>query len=89
MRSVSSGLKPSGFRPDKTRAESFLNGFKNIPQKACVFGVLQKHSTKSVCLWSPNKSSNCERKTLAYKKNKLCHECFIGIAHARDASSVI
>ena len=27
---------PSGFRPDKTRAASFLNGFKNIPGKACV-----------------------------------------------------
>ena len=26
----------SGFRPDKTRAASFLNGFKNIPRKACV-----------------------------------------------------
>ena len=23
-------------RPDKTRAASFLNGFKNIPGKACV-----------------------------------------------------
>ena len=27
---------PSGFRPDKTRAVSFLNGFKNIPGIACV-----------------------------------------------------
>ena len=26
--------KPRGFRPDKTRAASFLNGFKNIPEKA-------------------------------------------------------
>ena len=26
--------RPSGFRPDKTRAASFLNGFKNIPGKA-------------------------------------------------------
>ena len=26
----------SGFRPDKTRATSFLNGLKNIPGKACV-----------------------------------------------------
>ena len=32
--SVLSG-SPSGFRPDKTRAASFLNGFKNIPEKAC------------------------------------------------------
>ena len=28
--------QPSGFRPDKTRAVSFLNGFKSIPGKACV-----------------------------------------------------
>ena len=27
---------PSGFRPDKTRAVSFLNSFKNILGKACV-----------------------------------------------------
>ena len=27
--------QPSGFRPDKTRAASFLNGFKNIRGKAC------------------------------------------------------
>ena len=51
---------------------------------------LQEHSTESVCLGSPNKGSNCERKILAYKKNKLCiisilytknanEECFIGI----------
>ena len=29
-------MQPSGFRPDKTRAASFLNGFKNIPGNACV-----------------------------------------------------
>ena len=28
--------KPNCFRPNKTRAASFLNGFKNIPEKACV-----------------------------------------------------
>ena len=28
--------QPSGFRPDKARAASFLNGFKNIPGKVCV-----------------------------------------------------
>ena len=28
--------QPSGFRPDKTSAASFLNGFTNIPGKACV-----------------------------------------------------
>ena len=27
---------PRGFRPDRRRAASFLNGFKNIPGKACV-----------------------------------------------------
>ena len=27
---------PRGFRPGKTRAVSFLSGFKNIPGKACV-----------------------------------------------------
>ena len=27
---------PSGFRPVKTHAASFLNGFKNIPGIACV-----------------------------------------------------
>ena len=32
----SSVLSPSGFRPNKTRAESLLNGPKNIPGKACV-----------------------------------------------------
>ena len=31
-------LRRFGFRPDKTRAamQVFLNGFKNIPGKACV-----------------------------------------------------
>ena len=28
--------------PKKTRAARFLNGFKNIPQKACVLGVRTK-----------------------------------------------
>ena len=27
--------QPSGFRRHKTRAASFLNGCKNIPEKAC------------------------------------------------------
>ena len=31
--------QPSGFTPAKTRAASFLSGFKNIPQKACVLEV--------------------------------------------------
>ena len=51
---------------------------------------LQKHSTKSMSLGSPNKGSNCEGKILANKKNKLClisilyikninKECFLGM----------
>ena len=28
-------VAPRGFKSDKTRAPSFLNGFKNIPGKAC------------------------------------------------------
>ena len=28
-----------GYRPNKTRAASFLNGFKNIPGKACFKSV--------------------------------------------------
>ena len=61
---------------------------------------LQKHSTKSVSLRSPNHGSDCERRILAYKKKELClirmlyvkncsEECFIGFkAHARDVFSV-
>ena len=37
------GLKTQGvaecFRPDKTCAVSFLNGLKNIPQRACPSGL--------------------------------------------------
>ena len=50
-------VKPSGFRPDKTRPASLLTGFK-------------KRCTKSVSLWSPNKGSNCKRLTLANQKKK-------------------
>ena len=35
-RDLNHEAQPSGFRPDKTRAASLLNGFKNIPGKACV-----------------------------------------------------
>ena len=69
--------QPSGFWPDKTRAASFLNSFKNIPEKACVLGVRTKVQI-------------VRGKILAYKKNKLYpisilyikninEECFIGI----------
>ena len=40
--------QPSGFRPDKTRAASFLNGFKNIPGKACVKRVHNNDAFVSV-----------------------------------------
>ena len=58
------------FRLDKTRLASLRP---------------QKHSTKGMCLGSPNKGSNCEGKVLAYKKNSiLCikninEEYFIGV----------
>ena len=44
------------FYRDKTRAASFLNGFKNIPGKACVNRV---HNNYAIC----------ERWKLAYEKN--------------------
>ena len=31
--------QPSGFRPDKTRAATFFNGFKNTPGKSCVKSI--------------------------------------------------
>ena len=49
--------KSSGFLPDKTRAASFLDGFKNIPGKACVkrthnsdafVNVGKKHTRKTL-----------------------------------------
>ena len=40
--------QPSGFRPDKTRAASFLNGFKNIPGKACVNRVHNNYAFVNV-----------------------------------------
>ena len=52
-------MQPSGFRPDNTRAASFLNCFKNIPGKACVkrvhnndafLNVGTPHSTKEEVL---------------------------------------
>ena len=40
--------KPSGFRPDKTRAASFLNGFKKIPGKTCVNRVHNNYAFVNV-----------------------------------------
>ena len=40
--------QPSGFRPDKTRAASFFNGFKNIPGKACVNRVHSNYAFVNV-----------------------------------------
>ena len=64
------------------------------------FERLQKHSTKSVSLGSPNKGSKCVGKILAYKKKQAGphyhslykesnEECFTGFkAHARDVLSM-
>ena len=68
------------FYSDKTRTASFLNGFKNIPQKARLLGVQTK-----VQIGRENISIKKKE-----KKNKLClisilsikntnEECFIGI----------
>ena len=54
---------------DKTHAASFLNSFKNIPQKASPSGLTQDNG------------SNCERRILAYKKNKLL---LIGILYIKN-----
>ena len=40
--------QPNGFRPDKTRAASFLNGFKNIPGKAYVNRVHNNYAFVNV-----------------------------------------
>ena len=37
-----------GFKSYKTRAAIFLNGFKNIPGKACVKGVLDNNAFVNV-----------------------------------------
>ena len=71
-------------------------------EQQCFIGSKNtRHPSKSVSFWSPNKGSNCERRTLAYGKNKLYlismlyiknsdEECFIRYkAHARDVLSVI
>ena len=77
----------SVFTPDKTRAASFLNGFKNIPEKACLSGLRTMVPI-------------VRGELLAYKKNKLCLISILYIknttrsvlsgykAHARDALSV-
>ena len=40
--------QPSSFRPDRTRAANFLNGFKNIPEKACVNRVHNNYAFVNV-----------------------------------------
>ena len=50
-RDLNHEVQPSGFRPDKTRAASFfffLNGFKNIPGKACVNRVHNNYAFVNV-----------------------------------------
>ena len=51
-RSVLLGLKPRGavewFHTDKTRAASFVNGFKNIPEKECVDRFHNSHAFVNV-----------------------------------------
>ena len=39
---------PRGFKPDKTRAASFLNGFKYIPGKVCVNRVHNNYAFVNV-----------------------------------------
>ena len=46
------------FRPDKTRAASFLNGFKNIPGKACVKRVHNNDAFVKVGNWHTRKTLN-------------------------------
>ena len=41
-RSIKTRGVAKSFYSDKTRAASFLNGFKNIPQKACLLGFQTK-----------------------------------------------
>ena len=71
----------------KKRANSVLSEYKIFIKLVLRdFERLQKYSTKSVSLGSPNKGLNCEGEILAYK---LClisilyikntnEECFIG-----------
>ena len=81
------------------RAGMFYRGIKATRRSRVAFRLdktqlaslrPQKHSTKGMSLGSPNKGSNCEGNTLAYKKNKLClisilytkninEECFLWV----------
>ena len=47
-RDLNHEAQPSGLGPDKTRAASFLNGFKNIPGKACVKRVHNNYAYVNV-----------------------------------------
>ena len=45
-------MQPSGFRPNKTHAASFLKGFKNIPGKVCVKRVHNNDAFVNVGNWN-------------------------------------
>ena len=73
----------------KKLAAVFYRGLKTLGHTSCFytrsntcyefFERLEKHSTKSLSLWTQSKGSNCERKILPYQKNKLCLEAFFDI----------
>ena len=48
--------QPRGFRPYKTRALSFLNGFKNIPGKVGVNRVHNNYAFVNVGNWHTRKT---------------------------------
>ena len=51
-------VQPSGFRPDKTGAVSFINSFKNIPGKACGKRVHNNDAFVIVGNWHMRKTLN-------------------------------
>ena len=69
--------QPSGFRPDKTRATRFLNGFKNIPGKACVNRVHNNYALVNVENLHTKKHSLMRSVLSADKTPHTKEECFI------------
>ena len=71
---------PTGFRPDKTRAASFLNGFKNIPGKACVKRV--HNNDAFVNVGNQHTKKNIKHRILTRRRFlsdiKLLHVMFYG-----------